>query len=79
MLADHVSMLGWWWDALRLRGWQASNLCMDPTFVSTGNLHSFFFLVHTKGELAHPVHHTVLETTSPDQGSELSSATMIPK
>ena len=36
-------------------------------------------LVRTKGELAHPVHHTVLETISRDQSSELSSATMIPQ
>ena len=38
----------------------------------------FFFWVQTKGELAHPVHHVVLETTSRNQGSELSSS-MIPQ
>ena len=32
-----------------------------------------------QGELAHPVHHVVFETTSRNQGSELSGATMIPQ
>ena len=38
-----------------------------------------FFFVQTKGELAYRAHHTVLETTSRNQSSELSSATMIPQ
>jgi hypothetical protein len=32
-----------------------------------------------QGELAYPVHHMALETTSRNQGSELSGATMIPQ
>ena len=32
-----------------------------------------------QGELVYPVHHMVLETTSWNQGSEPSGATMIPK
>ena len=32
-----------------------------------------------QGELAYPVHHMVLETTSRNQGSELSGATMTPQ
>ena len=37
-----------------------------------------FFFGPERDELAYPVHHMVLETTSRDQGSELSSAAMIP-
>ena len=32
-----------------------------------------------QGELAYPAHHMVLETTSRNQSSELSGATMIPQ
>ena len=37
-----------------------------------------FFFCPDQGELAYPVHHMVLETTFGNQGSELSSATIIP-
>ena len=41
-------------------------------------LHPFFF-GPDQDELAYPAHHMVLETPSRNQGSELSSATMIPQ
>ena len=40
--------------------------------------YSFFFGPDQDG-LAYPAHHMVLETTSRNQGSELSSSTMIPQ
>ena len=40
---------------------------------------AFFFPVQTKGEPAYLVHQMVLETTSRNQGPELSGATMIPQ
>ena len=58
----------------------SSRACLHPAFTA--------FSVHSKlripigpdqGEPAYPVHHMVLETTSRNQGSELSSATMIPQ
>ena len=42
-----------------------------------GTYESFFF-GPDQDELADPVHHMVLETTSRNQVSELSGATMIP-
>ena len=42
-------------------------------------LGSIFFFSPDQGELVYPVHHMVLETTSQNQGSELSGATMIPE
>ena len=38
-----------------------------------------FVLAQPKDELAEPAHFTVLKITPRDQGSELSSATMIPQ
>ena len=38
----------------------------------------FFFFGSDQDELAYPVHHMVLETTSRNRGSEPSGATMIP-
>ena len=39
---------------------------------------TFLVFCPDQGELAYPVHHMVLETTSQNQGSELSGSTMIP-
>ena len=39
----------------------------------------FFFLSPDQDELAYPVHHTVLETTSRNPGSELSHRSNIKK
>ena len=39
----------------------------------------FLFVGPDQDELVSPAHHMVVETTSRDQGSELSSSTMIPQ
>ena len=40
---------------------------------------TFFFIAQDQDGLASPAHFTVLKITSRNQGSELSSATMIPQ
>ena len=46
---------------------------------AASNEHCLFFFGSDQDELTYPAHHMVLETTSRSQGSELSSATMIPQ
>ena len=50
----------------------------DPRTGYRPSYHMFFFLGADQDELNQPAHFTLLEMTSRNQGSELSSAMMIP-